>query len=230
MKITTKWLSAFLLPFVISTAWAATSYQEGTEYTRLTLTQPSSDPNKIEVVELFWYGCPHCFHLEPDLNEWLKTKPDDVVFVRLPAILGPSWELLAKAYFTAEMLGVLDQTHEALFDDIHVKNQRFTDEAALQDFFVSQGVSAEDFKKTFESFAVAVKVNNAKLMTRRYAITGVPTFIVNGKFRTSPSLAGSNEKDLSVKDLNEKSLKVVDYLVEQEREAGKPASTAAKPQ
>jgi thiol:disulfide interchange protein DsbA len=229
MKITTKWLSAVLLPFVISTAWAAADYVEGTQYTRLASPQPTSAPDKIEVVEMFSYACPHCFHMEAELEQWLKAKPDDVVFVRLPVVFRPEWELLAKAYFTAEILGVLDKTHEALFEAIHVKNQRFPDEAAMQAFFVSQGVSAEDFKKTFDSFEVDMKVRNAKDMTRRYAITGVPTFIVNGKFSTSASLAGNNEKGLSVKELNEKTLEVVDYLVEQEREAGKPASTAAKP-
>jgi len=228
MKITTKWLSAFLLPIVISTAWAASGYVEGEQYTRLASPQPTSAPGKIEVVEMFSYACPHCFHMEPELEEWLKTKPDDVVFVRMPVVFRPDWELLAKAYFTAEILGVLDKTHEALFEAIHEKHQKIGDEAAMQAFFASQGVSAEDFKKTFDSFAVAVKVNNAKLMTRRYAITGVPTFIVNGKFSTSATLAGANEKDLSVKELNERTLKVVDYLVEQEREAGNPASGAAK--
>jgi thiol:disulfide interchange protein DsbA len=230
MKITTKWLSAVLLPFVISTAWAAADYVEGTQYTRLASPQPTSAPDKIEVVEMFSYACPHCFHMEAELEQWLKAKPDDVVFVRLPVVFRPEWELLAKAYFTAEILGVLDKTHEALFEAIHVKNQRFPDEAAMQAFFVSQGVSAEDFKKTFDSFEVDMKVRNAKDMTRRYAITGVPTFIVNGKFSTSASLAGNNEKGLSVKELNEKTLEVVDYLVEQERETGKPASTTAKPQ
>lgn len=229
MKITTKWLSALLLPFVISTAWAAADFVEGTEYTRLESPQPTSAPDKIEVVELFSYACPHCFHMEPELSEWLKAKPDDVVFVRLPVVFRPEWELLAKAYFTAEILGVLDKTHEALFEAIHVKNQKFGDEAAIQSFFVSAGVSADDFRNTFNSFAVAVKVNSAKLMTRRYAITGVPTIIVNGKFSTSASLADDKEKDLSVKELNEKTLKVVDYLVEQEREAGKSAATTAKP-
>jgi thiol:disulfide interchange protein DsbA len=240
MKITTKWLSALLLPFVISSAWAAAEYVEGTQYTRLASPQPTSAPDKIEVVEMFSYACPHCFHMEAELAAWLKAKPDDVVFVRYPVVFRPDWELLAKAYFTAEILGVLDKTHEALFEAIHVKNQRFPDEAAMQAFFVSQGVSAEDFKKTFDSFAVAVKVNNAKLMTRRYAITGVPTFIVNGKFSTSASLASSDEKQVKVKDLsekersertkeyNEKTLEVVDYLIEQEREAAKPASSAAK--
>jgi thiol:disulfide interchange protein DsbA len=227
MKITTKWLSVFLLPFGISIACAAADYVEGEQYTRLASPQPTSSPGKIEVVEMFSYACPHCFHMEPELEAWLKTKPDDVVFIRLPVVFRPDWELLAKAYFTAEILGVLDKTHEALFEAIHVKNQRFPDEAAMQAFFVSQGVSAEDFKKTFDSFAVAVKVNNAKLMTRRYAITGVPTLIVNGKFSTSASLAGVNEKNLSVKALNERTLQVVDYLVEQEREAATPSSSAA---
>jgi thiol:disulfide interchange protein DsbA len=229
MKITTKWLSAVLLPFVISTAWAAVDYVEGTQYTRLASPQPTTAPDKIEVVEMFSYACPHCFHMEAELEEWLKAKPDDVVFVRLPVVFRPDWEVLAKAYFTAEILGVLDKTHEALFEAIHVKNEKIGDEAAMQAFFVSQGVSADDFKKTFDSFEVDMKVRNAKDMTRRYAITGVPTFIVNGKFSTSASLAGNNEKGLSVKELNEKTLEVVDYLVEQEREAGKPASTAAKP-
>jgi thiol:disulfide interchange protein DsbA len=228
MKITTKWLSAFLLPFVISTAWATADFVEGVQYKRLASPQPTSAPGKIEVVEVFSYACPHCFHMEPEIEEWLKAKPDDVVFVRLPAVFRPEWEPLAKAYFTAEILGVLDKTHEALFEAIHEKNQRFGDEAAIQAFFVSQGVSAEDFKKTFDSFAVAVKVNNAKLMTRRYAIEGVPTLIVNGKFSTSGTLAGANEKDHSVKEVNERTLKVVDYLVEQERKADNPTSSAAK--
>ena len=228
MKITTKWLSAVLLSLVISTAWAAADYVEGTQYTRLASPQPTSAPDKIEVVEMFSYACPHCFHMEPELEQWQKAKPDDVVFVRLPVVFRPEWEPLAKAYFTAEILGVLDKTHEALFEAIHVKNQRFTDEDAVQAFFVSKGVSAEDFKKTYESFDVAVKVNNAKLMTRRYAITGVPTLIINGKFSTSASMAGGDDKALSVKELNEKTLDVVDYLVEQEREAGKQAATAAK--
>ena len=228
MKIMTKWLSALLLPFAISAAWAAADFVEGTQYTRLATPQPTSVPDKIEVVELFSYACPHCFYLEPYISKWLASKPDDVAFVRLPVVFRPPWELLAKAYFTAELLGVLDKTHAALFDAIHVKNQKFEDEAAFQAFFASRGVPVDDFRNTFNSFAVAVKVNNAKLMSRRYAITGVPTFIVNGKFSTSASLAGSNEKTLNEKELNEKTLKVIDYLIEQERTAVKPASTAAK--
>ena len=228
MNITTKWLSALLLPFVVATACSAADFVEGKEYTRLASPQPTTAPDKIEVVEMFSYACPHCYHMEPEISAWLKAKPDDVVFVRYPVVFRPEWEVLAKAYFTAEILGVLDQTHEALFEAIHVKNRQFADEAAMQDFFVSRGVSAEDFRNTYNSFAVAVKVNNAKQMTRRYAITGVPTLIVNGKYSTSASLVGGEDKKLSVKELNEKTLEVVDYLVAQERAAGKADASAAQ--
>jgi thiol:disulfide interchange protein DsbA len=227
MKILTKWLFALLLPFVLTTACGAEDFVEGVQYTRLASPQPTSTPGKIEVVEMFSYACPHCFHMEPELNAWLKHKPDDVVLVRLPVVFRPEWELLAKAYFTAQVLGVLDKTHDALFEAIHEKNQKFDSEAALQAFFVAHGVSAEEFRNTFNSFAVAVKINSAKLMTRKYAITGVPTFIVNGRFSTSASLVGGHESGLSVKELNEKTLQLVDYLVEKERKAGEAASTPA---
>lgn len=217
MKLLTRSLFMLLAVFTSAAAAPAGEYTEGTEYVRLATPQPTSDPERIEVVELFWYGCPHCYHLEPLVNQWLADKPDDVVFVQLPAIVGPRWELLAKAYFTAQTLGVLEKTHPALFAALHEKNQKINDEAALQDFFVAQGVSAKDFKEAFNSFAVAFKVNNAKLMTRRYAISGVPTFIVNGKFSTSGKLAGGNEEIFGV----------VDYLVAEERNADKPSQAAA---
>jgi thiol:disulfide interchange protein DsbA len=175
------------------------------------------DPERVEVVELFWYGCPHCYDLEPLVKEWLAGKPDDVEFVRLPAIVGPRWELLARAYFTAQSLGVLEKIHPALFAAIHDKKQNIKDEAALRDFFATQGISEKEFNEAFNSFAVAFKVNNAKLMTRRYAISGVPTIIVNGKFRTSGKLAGGHEE----------LFEVVDYLVAAERAAAEPAQATA---
>jgi len=143
------------------------------------------------------------------MEQWLANKPDDVEFVRMPAIVGPPWELLAKAFYTAEFLGVMDTMHLALFDYLHKDKKKIINEAELQAFFVEQGVSKEDFRNTYTSFAVAMKVNNAKLMTQRYGITGVPTIIVNGKYNTSGSLAGSNENII----------KVMDYLVKQERQS-----------
>ncbi len=220
MKKLTNWCLALILSLPLAAAVAAAEYMEGAEYMRLAKPQPTSVADKVEVVELFWYGCPHCYYLEPHIGKWLENKPEDVEFVRLPAVLGKSWELLGKAYFTAELLGVLDKIHEPLFEAIHDKKRKFRDVAAVEDFFVSHGVAEKDFRNTFHSFAVAVRINNAKMMTRRYAISGVPTMIVNGKFSTGASIAGSNEDVI----------KVVDFLVEQERAAvDTPARAATRP-
>lgn len=169
-------------------------------YVTLVAPQPTSDASKIEVVELFWYGCPHCYHLEPALTKWAAGLPSDVVFVRTPAILGPSWEILARAYYTAEMLGVLDKIHEPLFKAIHEGKQKFTNEDELAKFFVAQGVDDKQFRDTFKSFGVAAKLNRAKQMTQRYGLTGVPALIINGKYRTSVSDAGGQEQMLELTD------------------------------
>lgn len=221
MKKLSNWCLALMLSLSLPAAVAARDYMEGAEYLRLAKPQPTTVADKVEVVELFWYGCPHCYYLEPHIGKWLENKPEDVEFVRLPAVLGKSWELLGKAYFTAELLDVVDRIHEPLFEAIHDKKQKFRDVASVEDFFVSHGVAVKDFRDTFNSFAVAVKINNAKLMTRRYAISGVPTVIVNGKFSTGASIAGSNEDVI----------KVIDYLVEQERVADNASAqtTAAQP-
>lgn len=215
MKCLKRGVLVLFLPFFMVATACAEPYKEGEQYKALAQPQATASADKIEVVELFWYGCPHCYRLEPVIGNWLKNKPDDVEFVRMPAIVGPPWELLAKAYYTAEFLGVMDTVHYALFDAIHKDKKKVVDEAAVQAIFEAQGVSAEDFRNTFNSFAVAVKVNNARMMTKRYAISGVPTIIINGKYNTSGSLAGSNENIL----------KVVDYLVEQERQSATAAST-----
>ncbi len=207
MKTATRWIMALLLPMLVSITACAEGFTQGQDYIELSNPQPTSTGDKIEVVELFWYGCSHCYKLEPVLQDWLASKPDDVEFVRIPAILGKRWELLAKAYYTAELLGVVDKIHPALFETIHKNNNKINDEAALQAFFVAQGVSAEDFKNTFNSFAVNVKINNASQMSRRYAITGVPTIVVNGKYSTSMGMA-RGDKNI---------IKVMNYLIEQER-------------
>lgn len=178
----------------------AESLAEGIDYITLAAPQPTADPNKIEVVELFWYGCPHCFHFEPELHAWVEKQANDVQFVRLPAILNPRWEILARAYYTAELLGVLDKIHVPLFKAIHEKKQRFDTEDSLARFFAEQGVNEADFRKTYKSFGVVAKVNRARQMTQRYGIGGVPTLVINGKYRTSASEAGSHEGMLHVTD------------------------------
>lgn len=199
-------LSPLFLLFVFSSP-VFSAFQEGVQYQKLAKAQPTASENRIEVVELFWYGCPHCYHLEPLLETWLENKPDDVEFVRIPAVLGPSWELLARGYYTAELLEVTDKIHKPLFDYLHNERKRIRNVDDLRDFFVKAGVSAEDFDKTFNSFAVVTMTNRAKQAHTRYAVTGVPAVIVNGKYRTSAQQAGSNEKIIEV----------VDFLISQER-------------
>ncbi len=213
-----KNVSMSLLFMLLLTPFAHAEYKEGVQYKVIENAQPTASADKIEVLELFWYGCPHCYHLEPELEAWLKKKPDDVVFVRMPAILGPPWALHARAFYTAELLGVTDKIHKPLFDRIHKDKKPIRNEQQLKDFFIEQGVSAEDFDKTYNSFAVITKTNRAKQAASLYGISGVPTLVVDGKYRTSAREAGSNKGILEV----------VDFLVKKEREAR--AAAAGKTQ
>ncbi len=185
------------------------AWKEGVNYERLSAPQPTDNPDRIEVRELFWYGCPHCYQLEPELHAWLEKKPDDVEFVRMPAVLGPNWELLARAYYTAEVLGVVDKVHGAIFDRLHKDRKRIRTPADVKAIFTKNGVLESDFDNAFASFAVVTKTNRAKRVRELYGATGVPTLIINGKYRTSATMAGGNRQ----------LLEVVDYLVEQERKA-----------
>jgi len=169
-------------------------------YETITPPQPVQHTDKIEVIEFFWYGCPHCYHLEPDMVKWLKTKPANVEFIRQPAIFSDVWAKHAKAFFTAEALGVLDKVHADLFDSIQNKKQKMVSEDELLKFFTDHGVKAEDFRNAYNSFAVDAKLRQAQGMGERYGITGVPAIIVNGKYRVTASSAKSQENIFSVTD------------------------------
>ena len=163
----------------------------------------------MEVLELFWYGCPHCYHFEPYLKQWLEHKPDYVEFVRMPAVFRDSWLPGARAYYTAQLLGVLDKMHGAIFDAIHVQHRPMNTKEDFMDLFVSEGVSKEDFNRAWGSFTVQARVRRAVTMTREYGINGVPSVIINGKYRASGSSAGSFEN----------LIKVIEILAEREHKA-----------
>lgn len=194
MKLRGFMLMILLLPCLAVFNANAMEIQEGTHYQVLSNPQPTETGDKVEVLELFWYGCPHCFKLEPFIEEWLEHIPEGAEYRRMPAIFSKVWALNAQGYYAAEALGVLDKVHRPMFDAIHVHNQKLYDEASLARFFVQHGVNREDFTKTFRSFAVKTKTNRAGVMTRRYGITGVPAIIVNGKYRTSVTMAGGEKK------------------------------------
>jgi len=162
--------------------------------------QPVQNPQKIEVIEFFWYGCPHCYKFEPAVAEWKKKLPANVEFKRQPAVFSELWGKHAKAFFTAEALGVLDKVHADLFDAIQNQKKKLTSEEELAAFFADHGVKTDDFKNAYNSFAVDAKLRQAEAMGPRYGITGVPTLVVNGKYRVSGPSAKSQENMLPVVD------------------------------
>jgi len=183
------------------TTAATRQFSLGTHYERLSPTQPtSSGPDKIEVAEIFWYGCPHCFTFDPYLESWKENLPADVSFVRIPALWNEGLQLHARIYYTAEALGKLDEMHSAVFREMHVNRNMLGDPIAIRNFFADFGVDAATFDKTFESFAVHTKIQRADELARRYRVSSVPTVIVNGKYTTNATMAGSYPNLLEVID------------------------------
>ncbi|MDH5215880.1 MAG: thiol:disulfide interchange protein DsbA/DsbL, partial [Gammaproteobacteria bacterium] len=189
-------------PAVSKTDW---KYKEGQHYVRMVPTQPTvGGADKIEVAEFFWYGCAHCFDFEPHINRWAESKPAGVRFVRIPATWNPLVMLHAQLYYTEEVLAkngkIADPEafRSAVFREYHQRGNRMTTEAAIQSVFASQGVSADDFMSTWKSFEVAQKLRVAQDLARRYAISGVPAIVVNGKYRTGAGEAGGYPKLLEL--------------------------------
>lgn len=145
--------------------------------------RPTQDPSKVEVIEFFSYGCIHCYTFEPSLKVWLKTLPANVHFIRQPAVFQAPWKAYAKAYFTAESLGVLDKVHDAIYDAIHNEKKPLQSEEDLANFFVAHGVKSEDFTKAYKSFSVDAKLRQAEVSAPAYGIEGTPSLVVNGKYR-----------------------------------------------
>jgi protein dithiol oxidoreductase (disulfide-forming) len=167
-------------------------------YETLNPVQPVQNPEKIEVIEFFWYGCPHCYSLEPSLQAWLKTKPANVEFIHQPAVFSDVWGKHAKAFFTAEALGVAEKLHGDFFDAIQNKKQKLLTEDELSSFFQEHGVSDQDFRTAYNSFIVDTKFRQAESMAARYGVSGVPALIVNGKYKITASTAKSQENMLAV--------------------------------
>jgi len=187
------------------------AFELGQHYERLTPTQPtSSSPEQVEVAEVFWYGCPHCYAFDPYLERWMETKPDFVNVVRIPGVWNPAVRLHAQIYYTAEALGKIEEMHAAIFREIHENGNALDTEARIADFFSRFDVSDQDFKTAFESFAVHSRLERADELARRYRIASVPTVVINGKYTTNAVKTGSYES----------LMQVIDTLVEAER-AGK---------
>jgi thiol:disulfide interchange protein DsbA len=170
-------------------------------------TQPTvGGADKIEVAEVFWYGCPHCRNLEPYLNRWAEHIPADVRFVHIPAVWNPLVKLHAQLYYTEQVLvdnGAIKKPEEfraSVFREYHERGNRLASESAIQSFFERSGVTGQQFQSAWNSFEVAQKLRVAEDLARRYNISSVPTLVVNGKYRTGPAQAGGLQEVTEVVD------------------------------
>ncbi len=181
---------------------AAADYVAGKDYQVLDNPEAIEGDNII-VREFFWYGCPHCYALNPYMQKWAATKASDVAFMESPAALNPVWETNARGFYAAQLMGYQQQTHNALFDAIHKDQQKLFDQNALSKWYATQGVDQKKFNELYNSFAVSTKVARSKAGAMRYQLTGVPTVVVHGKY--------------VVQGEPEQVPKVVDYLVSKVR-------------
>lgn len=188
----------------VSGASYANNFVEGKDYRLAPKAGQVDVPNKIEVREFFWYGCPHCHNLEPYMQKWLRQLPSDVNFVRTPAVMGKEWEMNARGYFVSEALGIRRKAHLPLFYAIHEGRQNLFDQQSLAQFYTRYGADTAKFNNLFNSFAITGKINQAKNLAMHYQLSGVPAVVVNGKY----IVPGSDQRTVDI----------VNFLVEKERQ------------
>lgn len=183
---------------------AGATFKAGTDYTEVPAPQKPADAKRITVEEFFWYGCSHCYALEPSLAAWAKTKPADVDFIRIPNTLGrPEGVLHAKAFYIAQTLGIVEKTHQPMFDAIHAQRQPMATMDAVRALYVATaGIKPADFDGVVNSFVVDYGMNKGELLARTYVIRSVPNLIVGGQY----SVAGSPN-----------ATKIVDFLIDKIR-------------
>ncbi|HXN15394.1 MAG TPA: thiol:disulfide interchange protein DsbA/DsbL [Usitatibacter sp.] len=188
----------FALTTLVLVSGAA--FGQGATYSMLNPPQPTDGGGKVEVIEFFWYGCPHCYRLEPEVNAWLKKAPKDVVFKRIPAAPSESWAQMASMFYTLEAMGLLDQFHAKVFDAMHKDNLNLANKKVRDEWLAKQGIDVAKYDATEKSFTVVTKVQRARQLTQSYKVDSVPRLIVNGKYVTSADQAGSAERIFPVVD------------------------------
>jgi thiol:disulfide interchange protein DsbA len=200
---------------------ASTNFQEGKNYHRITPAVATEvEEGKVEVLELFWYGCPHCFEFETFLSAWKDNMPEYVSFKRMPAVMNQSWAPHARAFYALETMGELERIHPIFFEAIHVQGRRLTDVESMARFLSQHDVDAEKFKSAYNSMYVETKIKRSNQLVRQYGASSVPTVIVNGKYRSTASDAGGYEN----------LIRLINLLAEREKAdsvtAGTPEASA----
>ena len=176
------------------------NFQEGRDYLRIQPAVPpvGNNDGRHEVVEVFWYGCSHCFDFEPYINQWKAEKADDITFVRVPAVFSARWEQHARAYYALELIGELERGHGLLFNGIHKQGRNLNNVDAMARYFAANDIDDAKFRESFNSFAVETKINRAKQLVREYQVTGVPAVIVDGAYKISASSSGGYPRMVEV--------------------------------
>ncbi len=195
----------------LSAAAAPNAPVEGVEYQRVT-PQPTDSGKKVEVMEFFWYNCPHCFQFEPYLADWVKKQGDRIVMKRVPVGFRESFVPQQKLYYTLEAMNRFD-LHRAVFDAIHAGRQKLDREEQIMAFIEKQGVDMKKFTDTYNSFTVQSKVNRVRQLQETFRIDGVPTVVIDGQYITSPSIVGQTMRGASEAQMNAATLQVMDALV-----------------
>jgi thiol:disulfide interchange protein DsbA len=178
----------------------ATAAGAQTPYATLNPPQPTEGGGKVEVMEFFWYGCPHCYRLEPAINTWLRNAPKDVTFKRVPAVPSESWAEMARIFYTLEAMGLLDKYHDKVFDAIHKDNLNLGNKKIRDQWLAKNGIDVAKYTDMAKSFTVETKVQRARQLTAAYKVDSVPRLVVNGKYFTSAELAGGADRIFPVVD------------------------------
>jgi thiol:disulfide interchange protein DsbA len=197
----------------------APKWEEGKSYFLVDPPQPTASGDKVEVLEVFSYACPHCAHFQPYADQLKASLPAGAVFTYMPAVFNATWEPYARAYYTAESLGVVADTHQALFDALHRDHIPMRTIDDLSTFYAQHGVDKAKFTATSNSFEVESKLQRAMQMVKAYNVDGTPTIIVDGKYRVTGASAGGYPQ----------LIELVDWLVQKEIDAkSKPAARKKK--
>jgi thiol:disulfide interchange protein DsbA len=212
-----KALTALVFGLMTVAAIAAPNFTQGVDYRKLDRPQNTDTGKKIEVVEFFWYACPHCYAFDPSLTEWVKKQGDKIAFKRVPVMFRETFVPQQKLYYTLETMGKIEDMHKKIFDAIHVSRKRLDTDAAVAEFVEANGIDKVKFNDIYNSFGVQTKAVRAAQSQESYRIDSVPMIVIDGRYVTSPSMAGANPamRGKSEAALNVAALDVMSFLVTQ---------------
>lgn len=185
--------------------------EEGFDYRVLPVPQPVETKGKVEVIEFFWYGCPHCYDFEPELKAWLKRQPKDVSFRKVPVAFRDDFIPHSQLFYALEAMGKGDALNDKVMYAMHKENKRLMTESDIADWVAAQGVDRNAFLASYRSFAVVSKARAARQMADAYRIDGVPTIVMQGRYVTSPSIAGTKAKSIAVMEHLEDKIRKNNY-------------------